>query len=188
MKKPAKRELNPKPLFDEKLLFAAFEEHGIHQSHARTIWRMVTQQGLIDISSIPSLPKAALKLIEEEFVLLTSKVISRTDAKDKSTTKLLIELQDGQRIETVIMRYGDVALANFPAAEKVKMTEEGNYDFKSNKRATVCVSSQVGCAMGCTFCATGTMNLLANLTAGEILEQLCSLLFKSRSCKSGGKD
>ena len=41
-----------------------------------------------------------------------------------------------------------------------------------NKRATLCVSSQVGCAMGCTFCATGTMGLLADLTSAEIVEQL----------------
>lgn len=97
----------------------------------------------------------------------------------------MIELQDGQRIETVIMRYGDVALDNYPVLQKEKLTTDGTFQFKSNKRATVCVSSQVGCAMGCTFCATGindsltfinllgTMNLLANLNPGEILEQLC---------------
>ena len=45
---------------------------------------------------------------------------------------------------------------------------------RSHRRATVCVSSQVGCAIGCTFCATGTMNLIANLQCGEILEQLCN--------------
>ncbi|KAH6570820.1 hypothetical protein BASA60_007543 [Batrachochytrium salamandrivorans] len=101
-------------------------------------------------------------------------VISRTDNSDGSTTKLLIELQDGQRIETVIMRYGDVSLSSFPDEEKEKqvLDVEGNIKFRSKKRATVCVSSQVGCAMGCTFCATGTMGLLANLSAGEILEQL----------------
>lgn len=44
--------------------------------------------------------------------------------------------------------------------------------FRSNPRATLCLSSQVGCSMGCTFCATGTMGLTAHLTAGEILEQL----------------
>jgi adenine C2-methylase RlmN of 23S rRNA A2503 and tRNA A37 len=44
--------------------------------------------------------------------------------------------------------------------------------FKSNPRSTLCISSQIGCAMGCTFCATGTMGLVGHLTAGEILEQL----------------
>jgi adenine C2-methylase RlmN of 23S rRNA A2503 and tRNA A37 len=43
---------------------------------------------------------------------------------------------------------------------------------RGHKRATLCVSSEVGCQMGCTFCATGTMGLQGDLTAGEIVEQL----------------
>jgi 23S rRNA (adenine(2503)-C(2))-methyltransferase len=168
-----KRELCPKPLLDEGLLVEAFEREGVNPKHAHFIWRQVIQHGVTDITTLQSVPKKAFEIIKKEFVLTTSKVISQQQAKDGSTTKLLIELQDGQRIETVIMRYGDVALASFPEEEKEKKTaEDGQYQFKSKKRATVCVSSQVGCAMGCTFCATGTMNLLSNLSAGEILEQL----------------
>eukprot|EP00884_Botryococcus_braunii_P021041 jgi/Botrbrau1/7620/Bobra.0159s0069.1 len=66
-----------------------------------------------------------------------------------------MRLQDGLKIEAVIMRYDPSPSAG-----------PGEY------RKTLCVSSQVGCQMGCTFCATGTMGLLGNLTAGEILEQL----------------
>jgi adenine C2-methylase RlmN of 23S rRNA A2503 and tRNA A37 len=69
------------------------------------------------------------------------------------TIKLLVKLQDDHLVEAVIMRYGG----------------EGR---KASNRATLCVSSQVGCKMGCTFCATGTMGLSGNLTSGEILEQL----------------
>lgn len=112
---------------------------------------MLTQNYAKHWSECTSLPKKAVKLLDEEFTVTSSKVISRTDNKDRSTTKLLIELQDGQRIETVIMRYGDVALSAFPVEEKEKMFKDGEYRFKSSKRATVCVSSQVGCAMGCTF-------------------------------------
>jgi adenine C2-methylase RlmN of 23S rRNA A2503 and tRNA A37 len=57
-------------------------------------------------------------------------------------------------VETVIMRYD----------RKDKPSQKS--------RTTVCISSQVGCAMGCTFCATGTMGLSGHLTSGEILEQL----------------
>jgi sorting nexin-8 len=168
-----KRELFPKPLLDEGLLIEAFEKEGINAKHAQFIWRQVIQHGVTDVTTLPSVPKKAFEVIKREFVLSTSKVVSEKQAKDGSTTKLLIELQDGQQIETVIMRYGDVALSSYPEDEKEKRTtEDGQFMFKSKKRATVCVSSQVGCAMGCTFCATGTMNLLSNLTAGEILEQL----------------
>lgn len=55
---------------------------------------------------------------------------------------MLIELHDGEEVEAVIMRH--------------------------EKRATLCVSSQVGCKMGCTFCATGTMGLRGNLSSGEV--------------------
>lgn len=52
--------------------------------------------------------------------------------------------QDGQRIETVIMRYGDVELRNFPEHERERLRkDDGTMEFASNKRATVCVSSQV---------------------------------------------
>lgn len=48
----------------------------------------------------------------------------------------------------------------------------GRSEGSGNQRATLCVSSQVGCIMGCTFCATGTMGMKGDLTAGEIIEQL----------------
>ncbi|KAJ3187486.1 sorting nexin [Gaertneriomyces sp. JEL0708] len=177
------RTLNPKPLFDEDLLREAFAEHKVKPSNAAKLWRYLIQQPdkAPSYHDIPDFSKVAKKVLDDEFVLTTSKVVSRTDAKDGSTTKLLIELQDGQRIESVIMRYGEVELSTFPEEElkkkkKVKVTEDGTeeeiIEFASNKRATLCVSSQVGCAMGCTFCATGTMGLLSNLTAGEIVEQL----------------
>ena len=68
-------------------------------------------------------------------------------SSDKDTVKMLFSTHDGKKIETVLMRH------------------EGG-------RNTVCISSQVGCAMGCTFCATGTMGLTRNLTSDEIVEQV----------------
>ena len=167
------RVLNPLPLFDPDSLLKEFKIHDIKPIHAQRIWRMLLQSSASSIDDIPEIPKEARALIKSKFTLSTSKVISRTDARDGSTTKLLIELQDGQRIESVIMRYGQVVLEKFPEEELAKQSD-GREDrpFKSNGRATLCVSSQVGCAMGCTFCATGTMGLLSNLSCGEILEQL----------------
>lgn len=171
------RSLFPKPVFDGPLLLEAFSKHGINPVHATKIWRtLIYQSHITDFKDIPNLPKKAYQVLEEEFVLFTSKIIKLTEAKDKSTTKMLIELQDGKMIETVVMRYGDVELDHFPEEEKAKRiarnNETGTLKFKSNKRATLCVSSQVGCAQACTFCSTGTMGLQGNLHAGEILEQL----------------
>ncbi|MFN8027900.1 MAG: 23S rRNA (adenine(2503)-C(2))-methyltransferase RlmN [Acidimicrobiia bacterium] len=73
-------------------------------------------------------------------------VVSEQTAADGMTSKWLWTGHDGAQVETVLMRYPD--------------------------RATVCVSSQAGCAMGCTFCATGQEGFERHLTAGEIVEQV----------------
>jgi len=77
-------------------------------------------------------------------------------SEKSETVKALITLEDDEKIETVLMKH-----------------EDG--------RATVCVSSQVGCAMGCSFCATGTMGLKRNLKTAEIVEQV---LFWQRFLKT----
>ena len=75
----------------------------------------------------------------------TLKLVKTLTAPHGDTVKTLFECHDGQKIEAVLMRH-----------------EDG--------RNTVCVSSQVGCAMACAFCATGTMGLTRNLSAAEIYE------------------
>lgn len=98
------------------------------------------------------LPKRFLEFLESySGSILTSRVHSVHQSANTLTTKLVIELHDGMMVESVIMRY----------------------DKKSKiPRASLCVSSQVGCAMGCTFCATGTMGKIGNLGVAEILEQI----------------
>ena len=107
-------------------------------------------------ASVPGLPARMYPLVAAKFSMLTSRLVSHKTSCDGSTTKLLIRLGDGQHVESVIMRHkaGDVATG------------------RVEQRITLCVSSQVGCAMACTFCATGTMGMRGNLMMGEILEQL----------------
>jgi len=80
--------------------------------------------------------------------------IVREDAEEGATSKLLLTLHDGEKIEAVLMRY--------PADKR-----RG-----SGPRATICVSSQAGCAVGCPFCATGELGFTRNLTPGEIQDQV----------------
>ena len=89
--------------------------------------------------------------------MFTSKVAGSSMSSDGETVKLLVQLQDGLSVEAVIMTYAG---------------SSSSEDSVGKQRATVCVSCEVGCQMGCTFCATGTMGLLAELTPGEIVEQL----------------
>lgn len=91
-------------------------------------------------------------LIEEHADLTLPRVAHREPSEDGST-KIVVEARDGRRFEAVHM----------PRQTK-------------NPRTTLCLSSQVGCAMGCTFCATGTMGIVRNLTAGEIVGQVLLLM------------
>lgn len=90
-----------------------------------------------------------LRLVDAVETSCEPNYLQNTAFSAKDTCKLLLELQDGRRIETCIMRYKS-----------------------DSPRSTVCVSSQIGCRMGCSFCATGTMDFKGNLTTGEILEQV----------------
>ncbi len=88
--------------------------------------------------------------LEEHTELALPTVLERHPSEDGST-KLVLGLSDGHRIEAVHMPRGDY-------------------------RVTFCISSQVGCALGCTFCATGAMGIVRNLTAGEIVGQVLVLM------------
>ena len=106
-------------------------------------------KGIIDFNTMTSLPKDLReRLSEERGSALTGRIIRKEEAD--STVKLAVAFPDGDIIECVRLSDG-----------------EGRY--------TACLSSQVGCAMGCAFCKTGTMGLVRNLTAGEIVEQFALL-------------
>ena len=127
------------------------DENGIKPLNAFRLWKwLIANPTAESFAEVPwsdlSIPKKMAALVPQHFVLRSSKVASRFDSADGSTTKLLVELHDGEQVEAVVMRH--------------------------DRRATLCVSSQVGCAMGCQFCATGTLGILGDLTAAEILEQV----------------
>jgi 23S rRNA (adenine2503-C2)-methyltransferase len=96
-----------------------------------------------------NLSKALRARLQSEVALAWPELADRAESEDGST-KHAFRLQDGQLVEGVHMPYPD--------------------------RTTLCLSSQVGCAMGCTFCATGSMGIRRNLTAGEIVGQVVTML------------
>ena len=95
------------------------------------------------------LSAALRKRLAAEFQIWTTKIVQHRQSADGSE-KLLLELGDAQRIECVLLR-------------------------DDKEHCTACISTQVGCAMGCTFCATGIDGLVRNLTVGEIIEQMLQL-------------
>uniref|UniRef100_A0A7S4QVD8 Radical SAM core domain-containing protein n=1 Tax=Ditylum brightwellii TaxID=49249 RepID=A0A7S4QVD8_9STRA len=129
------------------------EENGEGEEKKEEMQYLPLKNKIAVNKNVRQLPKSFLSFLaspSSDFVTLTTQIQSAHTSIDATTTKLAVQLQDGHTIESVIMRH---------------VSPEGS-------RATLCVSSQVGCAMGCTFCATGTMGIRGNLWSGEILEQL----------------
>lgn len=113
--------------------------------HAARIWSYLYLDLVDAFELMPDVPARVRRRLAAEARIGTLATARETDSQDGFTRKYLLGLSDGQNIETVLMRFSG--------------------------RATACVSSQVGCAMGCVFCATGQMGYTRHLTAGEIVAQ-----------------
>jgi 23S rRNA (adenine2503-C2)-methyltransferase len=111
---------------------------------ARQVWRGLWDEGL-DLADITTVPKALRARLAQDFPAALA-VANDVTSDRGATRKWVFRLHDGATIETVLMSYAD--------------------------RVTVCVSSQAGCAMGCTFCATGQAGFARQLGIGEVIEQV----------------
>ena len=114
-----------------------------------------------------------MKLLRDNFTVCTSEVVETKTTEDGSGAKMVVKLRDDSFVETVVLGHWR-SVDDGGHDETRGDGEDADVPEANNKvfRNTVCVSSQVGCAMGCTFCETGSLGLLANLTAGEICEQV----------------
>jgi 23S rRNA (adenine2503-C2)-methyltransferase len=111
--------------------------------------RWVFQRRAAAPHEMTDLPAALRRQLAEVFLLWTARSVVRQSSSD-GTEKLLLEWADGQAVECVLLR-----------------------DDRGHR--TICISTQVGCGMGCAFCASGMGGLARNLTTGEIVEQMLSL-------------
>lgn len=139
-------DLKLKSIWDETLVKEVMD----NGKHRAKMWNWLLFHPDKDICDIPfdtwRVKRESSAAILRDFVRFTTKIVEKNVSARGDSTKLLVELQDGHRVETVVMIHVS--------------------------HATVCVSSQIGCQMGCRFCATGTMGIIGNLTSAEILEQL----------------
>jgi 23S rRNA (adenine2503-C2)-methyltransferase len=133
-------------------LEAWFRERGEAAFRARQLYQWVYQHLVSDFGAMTNLPLTLRERLAREAAIGQVVVRSEQRSRDERTRKVLLELADGRLIETVLMLYPPLG--------------------GSSARATVCVSSQAGCAFGCTFCATGQMGFERHLSAGEIVAQV----------------
>lgn len=127
-------------------------ERGEPAFRAKQIYNWLYQQLVTDFSAMTNLPQVLRNRLAEEASSGPVVVRSELHSKDDRTRKILLELADGKLIESVLMLYPPLG--------------------ESSARATVCVSTQAGCAFGCTFCATGQMGFDRHLSTGEIVAQV----------------
>jgi len=125
------------------------QEAGYPAYRARQVWHWLLEKRAETFDQMTDLPLAMRQRLAEEFALWTTTTAAHRQADD-GTEKLLLELADRQRIECVLLR-----------------DDRGHH--------TICISTQVGCAMGCVFCASGLDGVVRNLTTGEIIEQMLRL-------------
>jgi len=124
---------------------------------ASQIWDGLYRHLYASPSEFTSLPKPFREKMAEAFEFSGIEPVRFQDSSDNHTRKTLFKLQNGQLIEAVLMRY--------------------------DKRRTLCISSQAGCAMGCVFCATGQMGFRNHLSSGQIVAQV---MYYARMLKAEG--
>jgi len=112
---------------------------------AGQIWQWIYQKGVREFDQMTNLSKDYRTFLKERFVVMVPEVVSKQVSVD-GTRKYLIRIAGGHEVETVYIPEKD--------------------------RGTLCISSQVGCTLTCSFCHTGTQKLVRNLTAGEIIGQV----------------
>ena len=140
---------------------ADFAEHiGEPRYRGKQLFQWIYTKGIDDFDRMTDLGKAFRVLLQQSATLTGLNLITQQHSLKDSTTKFLFGLQDGTKIESVLI----------PPSSAFKGKEAADED--EQRRLTLCVSTQVGCPLDCTFCATATMGYVRNLTAGEIVDQL----------------
>ncbi len=143
----------PVPFFslDFDALSSAFAEEGLPRFRARQVWDAVYVRKVFDYCGMTTLPSALRAELAEKFPIAAAKPLGGRVSSDE-TGKRLFELADGSYIESVLLEAPD--------------------DDGGGVRKTLCISTQVGCAQGCRFCASTMRGFRRNLSSAEIVSQL----------------
>lgn len=142
--------MNKQSIYD--LTFPQMEnwlvEHGEMKFRAKQVWNWLYKKRINDFEEMHNVNKTCIAVLTEHFAVNTLEEEIKLESED-GTIKFLFKLADGSLIETVLMRF--------------------NYGL------SVCVTTQVGCNIGCSFCASGLMKKSRDLTGGEIVEQIMNV-------------
>jgi 23S rRNA (adenine2503-C2)-methyltransferase len=157
---------------DSHELTGLVERWGEPVYRVKQIQRWIYHELVDDFDAMSNLPHPLRARLKAETTLGALELVATQDSADGLTQKALFKMADGQTVETVLMRYLDAPGSPEDAADPPNVA-----------RRTVCISTQVGCPVGCPFCETGQAGFIRNLTFGEIVAQV---LYFARAQKRAG--
>jgi len=181
---------------DREELSALASEAGEPSYRAKQIMQAVYRQRVESLEEISTLPLEFRERLEQNGVTVGAARTENKFVSSDGTVRYLIGFADGQSVETVWMPEGDGGEAGdgSEAGEEAEGSSVGTSGAKARSekdepiaalkrcatqkpgRSTICISSQVGCAVDCQFCLTALLGVKRNLTAGEIVGQVCAVL------------
>ncbi|MGZ4854918.1 MAG: 23S rRNA (adenine(2503)-C(2))-methyltransferase RlmN [Candidatus Angelobacter sp.] len=151
---------------DYQELSGIAQKHGQPEFRARQLFDALYPQRLPALDSVSTLPREFRAALQQEGLDIRHPRIEKSFQSTDGTIRYLIAMADGETVETVWMPEGD-------DGETGDGTEAGDSEWH---RSTICVSSQVGCAVNCQFCLTAQLGVKRNLGAGEIVGQVIAVL------------
>ena len=171
--------MSPKPR--QTLLGLSFQElsqlvaeSGEPAYRARQLFQAVYADRAENVDSVTTLPVNFREALKDRGLDVGLPKIEKKFVSNDGTVRYLLSFADGQSVETVWMPEGDGGEAG--DGSEAGEEEASDPSVRGWRRATICVSSQVGCAVDCQFCLTALLGLKRNLTAGEIIGQVCAVL------------
>ena len=183
---PQKNRVNStEPLFSLSLqqLVELTERLGLEQYRSRQLWHALYQQRVASLEEMTALPKSVRELLSNSGFQVGMPRIAQAFVSRDGTERYLVACADGETVETVWMpngddgELGDGSDAATEEADAASMADEKTAEAAvPYRRATICISSQVGCAVNCQFCLTAKLGVKRNLTAGEIAGQVAAVL------------
>lgn len=177
-----------RPLFGQTLkeLTGLVESLRQPMYRAKQLHDALYRQRVESVDEISTLPLAVREKLKSQGWVVGLPEVSLVAKSVDGTERYLVKLADGETVETVWMPGGDGGERGDGTPAAAEEEDEAAAPLAEYKRGTICISSQVGCAVNCQFCLTGRLGLRRNLTAGEIAGQVALVL--NRHGMQVGKD
>jgi len=153
-------------------LASLVEEFGQPSYRARQLFDALYRQRVQSSEQISTLPQDFRQSLSAKGISIGLPSIEKKFVSSDGTVRYLVACADGQSVETVWMPEGDGG----ELGDGSEAGDQAETAGRTWERATICVSSQVGCAVDCQFCLTALLGIKRNLTAGEIVGQVCAVL------------